>query len=304
MIDRRALDVSSALRATFACALLGCSGAAAETHETTPEPVVANEPVVEQAAPVETPSPLDLLLAELSADEVRTEPLLTPTAALAACPDPVDGDCALASTAVWNAQASQWIVLDVDYSEGGPESVQLVAAAPGTETVLATHAADRAGVGVIRRALRPYARLAAPANLVTEAARVEFSSSEYAPLVALGAPLDGWLLWLSTNDDLDHAEHVLSLVNRADRRTVELSRQPAELTPCDGDGWTCEARPDEDCTAAELRAENRLCVQPRGIDFVGLSDDHASLLVMGIRLVAGDGGEPPHHWVAPITLPL
>jgi hypothetical protein len=259
---------------------------------------VANDPAV----PVG--SPLEMAIAELSADDVRTTPLSTPSASVAACTDPGGDDCMIDSAAVWDPAGLRWIVLEVDGSEGGPEAARLIAATPGGDTVLASHAIDRAGLGVLRRATRPFSRLSAPTDRVSEASSTEFSSSTFATLVALDGPLTGWLLGLSTNDDLDHPEHVLRLLRREDGLEVELARRAAELTPCDGDGWTCAAHPDAaECTAAELRAEGRLCVQPQSIGFVGLSDDGSSLLVLGIRIVAGDGGYPAHHWVVSMVLP-
>ena len=225
-------------------------------------------------------------------------------ASVAACRAPPealrdDEHCALESTAAWDARTERWIVLDVDFSEGGPEHWALSSETASEARELGRGGVDRAGLAALPRATRGMERLAAPTSLVRRAATTEFSINAYAPLVELDGALDGWLLHLSTNADLDHPEHVLSLVRAADGQRVELGRRRAELSSCDGDGWTC-GDDGHDCEADELRREGRLCVEPLGISLVALSPDGRSLLVQGTRQVAGHGGYPPHHWVAAI----
>ena len=132
---------------------------------------------------------------------------------------------------------------------------------------------------------------------MTGSARRSFSIVELPVLVSLGGALAGSHLWIETSTDLDHPEHILTRVDGATR--VELGRRVAELAPCDGDGWYCEADPDHDCTPAQLRAEGRLCVAPVGIDGVAIAG--GTLVVVGTVAVAGHGGYPPFHWVVPLT---
>ena len=224
----------------------------------------------------------------------------TPRTALDDCPAPASTSedalidfyegCVIRPMAIRERDA--WLVLRTNSSEGGIEQVFLHRARPGAaDEVVVTGALEPELLRRVRTTLSR-ARSSVP-SIVTGSASVEFSLSAYPVLVALGAPLEGSLLFLETTLDLDHPEHVLRLVRR-DGTELELARQPARLTPCDGDGWSCHDGNDDDCAPEELRAEQRLCVEPRSIDSVHVSG--RELLVIGTVIVAGDGGYPSFDW--------
>jgi hypothetical protein len=224
----------------------------------------------------------------------------TPRNALDGCPAPASTSedalidfhegCVIRPMAIRERDA--WLVLRTDSSEGGIEGVFLHRARPGAaDEVVVTGALAPELLGRVRTGLSR-SRASVP-SIVASTASVEFSLSVYPVLVALGAPLEGSLLFLETTIDLDHPEHVLRLVQRDGTERV-LARQPAALVPCDGDGWWCHDGNDEDCSAAELRAEQRLCVEPWSIDSVHVSG--RELLVIGTVIVAGDGGYPSFDW--------
>jgi hypothetical protein len=186
-------------------------------------------------------------------------------------------------------------VLDVDASEGGSESFVLLTARPDGETELARGTFDRAGRARLTQASHRWRSVTPPTDRIGASARQEFSSSGLVALASLTPPLEGEL-WLHTSTDLDHPEHTLTWI-RPDGSRVELGRRAASLGPCDGDGMTCAATGWEDCTMEQMRAENRLCVLPVGMNSVLLAPDGASIAILGTVAVAGDGGYPPFHWV-------
>jgi hypothetical protein len=198
--------------------------------------------------------------------------------------------CVLPPMAVRERDA--WLVLRTDRSEGGIERILVLRARAGAEdeTVVSSELTPEV-LGRVRTALAR-ARASAP-SIVTATASEEFSLSVYPVLAQLGAPLDGSLLFLETTTDLTHPEHVLRLV-RADGTAIELARGAASLVPCDGDGWSCHDGNDDDCAPEDLRAEQRLCVEPWSIDSVHVAG--RELLVIGTVIVAGDGGYPSFHW--------
>src|SRR5690606_7664275 len=98
---------------------------------------------------------------------------------------------------------------------------------------------DAAGIEALRAALAPYAALRPPEDLVREEAIADFSLNAYAPLVLLGAPLEGWMLHVETTD-LDTSEHVLHLSRCDGSERHVLGRRAAGQGPCDGAGWYCE----------------------------------------------------------------
>lgn len=200
--------------------------------------------------------------------------------------------CEIGSVAGWDASAGRWLILELDRSEAEIERARLVAASPeGDEVRVSGEWSPMLASEMLPRIEHVHAPVV---SIVRARALESFSIVEYATLVELAEPLAGWHLHLATNRDLDRPEHVLALIDPSGRR-IELARRTAELGPCDGDGYFCEAREDE-CTPAELRAEGRLCVQPLGIDDVAVRD--GTLLVMGTGARAGHGGAPAFHWVA------
>lgn len=214
----------------------------------------------------------------------------------ASCPPFVDDvswyeECEVQDTLARTPEG--WLLLTSDRSEGGLETLFVHL----DHREIFTGGFDGDSVDRVRELFAGHSD-AAPANVITEVAGAEFSLNEYAPLVGLGGPLTPWLLWLEPVQDLDRPEWVLWLIARDDLTKHELARRPANVTPCDGGGWYCG--PDEDeCTAAQLRAEGRLCVQPIGIDVVAVHE--GSLALMGTRQVAGHGGYPPMHWVVQLS---
>lgn len=235
-------------------------------------------------------------------EAVEPSPARTPRAASSECPPPANASeeamadfyeqCVLPPMAVRERDA--WLVLRTDRSEGGIERVFVLRARAGAEdeTVVSSELTPEV-LGRVRTALAR-ARASVP-SIVTATASEEFSLSVYPVLAQLGAPLEGSLLFLETTTDLSHPEHILRLV-RADGTDVELARSAASLVPCDGDGWSCHEGADEDCTPEDLRAEERLCVEPWSIDSVHVAG--RELLVIGTVIVAGDGGYPSFHWAA------
>lgn len=301
-----------ALRSTIAVMCLGCGGAPPASVEPAPTTVTTNadpapiegEPASPVGAMAPDPGPrLDVLLATTpEPDPLGPWPAIG--GALATCPPPRGASddamgefyegCLVRSMASWDDREHRWTILDVHASEGGIERiVVLTATADGESEVLATDLSP-AALQRLRSVLRR-AR-GRSANLVTEVVLTDFSLGQYAPLVSLGGPLAGMRLYLETIADLDAPEHVLWLLDASGGRT-ELSRRPAEHTPCDGGGWWCEAAgaEEEECTPQQLRAEGRLCVEPWGIE--GVAAAEGTLVVLGTRQVAGHGGYPPFHWV-------
>lgn len=298
-------------------ALLGCGGARVADRS-------ATEAVTEAGVTEADVAEADVADAEAWEDEERSDPPTQPTveallAALApssgrpwvalsdamdTCPAPRDqsddamldwyGSCGIPQVAGWDARRRRWLVLDAAYSEGGLEAVTLVAASPTTDTVLLSSELGPDLISQLATRLRPHT--VAAVNLITERADTTFSLSEFTVLVTLGGDLSGSHLYLETVVDLDHPQHVLWLLSPSGQR-IELARQPARYTACDGDGWYCEATgaEGEDCTPEELRAEGRLCVEPWSIH--GVAAEGGTLIVLGTRIVAGDGGYPAFHWV-------
>ncbi|MFO0710240.1 MAG: hypothetical protein U0353_10395 [Sandaracinus sp.] len=276
-------------------------GSTAPTAPESPEPAASEPTIASSTAPQSTPT-----IAELRGTlaAVTPSPPRAPRAALADCPPPSDASddalqafsesCSIRPMAMRERDA--WLVLRADSSEGGVESVFVMRTRPGEddETVVGGALAPTL-LPQVRAALRR-ARTSAR-SIVARAATTQFSLSEYPVLVELGAPLDGALLFLETTVDLAHPEHILRFVG-ADGTEVELGRADATLVACDGDGWTCHQGADEgdDCTADDLRAEGRLCVEPWSIDSVHVSG--RELLVIGTVIVAGDGGYPSFHWAS------
>lgn len=295
-----------------ALALSACGGASegAPPARDAPRPIAHAEaappPEEDRAQATASPDPLDALIMGLeppepasSAASATRAPRTLAEALVGCTANPAEDEyCAMTSVAAFDAATSRWIVLDIDVSEGGPESAWLGVVTPSEEEVVYQGNLTPRRLAAARRALTSQrSSLPLATNLVNERSVVEFSINAYAPLASLSGPLDGWLVQLETVVDLDHPEHVLRLIRRSSREAIELARRAAPRTSCDGDGFYCEAHEDEPCTEDELRAEDRLCVQPFGIDRVWLSSDRATLLVGGTMQVAGHGGYPPFHWV-------
>lgn len=222
---------------------------------------------------------------------------------LARCPDADAEGCIVLRAAGYDAATREWVVLDLDASEGGVESFRLVGASHTAERVVLEGALDRPQAAALRRALRRYGALALPRTLVRAVAETEHSLNTYAPLVALEG---GAVLWIETR--YEPPEHVLHLMRRdgagdrvLDRRSA--SRVPChpelghpELGQCAGDDG---AQDEERCTDEALASRGELCVEPLSIEHVLRSPDGSSLLVLGTRQVAGHGGYPQYHWIVP-----
>lgn len=206
--------------------------------------------------------------------------------------------CGIGTTMAYDADRGLWVVLAVDRGEGGPEAFTLHEATAAGSREVFSGPVEPAAIDSLRSRLAPLGALPAPTNIVTSCALAEYSLGAYVPLVGLGGPLEGWLLYLETTEDLDRPEHVLWLVSSDGARRHELGRRPAQTGPCDGGGYHCEAT-DSECSAAELRAEGRLCVEPAGIELVAVADD--ALALLGGIVVAGHGGYPSFFWV--VALP-
>jgi hypothetical protein len=266
-----------------------------------PEPAPTAQPPVEADA---VPS-LDTLVGEL--EPVRLGDGGTALGSLLRCPN-IYEDCSLASRAAYDESARRWVSLEVEFGEGTAESVRLALVTPGERTVVYDHDLEgddafRVNLRPLVRAMRPYAALTTARSIVTETAYATFSLNTYTVLAALADPLAGKLLYLETSTDLDDPVAILWLVDRGTLEKTELARRPTRRAPCDGDGYYCDAHADTDmpCTAEELRAEGRLCVEPLGIGTVAVAPDRSSLFVLGIRQVAGHGGYPPFSWA--VALP-
>ncbi len=180
----------------------------------------------------------------------------------------------------------------------GVERLRLARVTPTTTEVLFEDEPSPEATAALRTRLREHRRATRPNELVRERATATFSLDEYAPLVGLGAPLDRWLLFVETTNDLDRPEHVLHLIARDGSARHELARRPAPLGPCDGGGYYCERTQDE-CDEAGLRAEGRLCIQPASLAHVAVAD--GTLALLGGVHVAGHGGYPATSWV--VALP-
>lgn len=195
-----------------------------------------------------------------------------------------------------------WQALQIDWEEGGPGQVHLVVGDARRRRERIGGDVTPARVEAIRAALG--APGIQPArDRVGRGIPVEFSLGSHHPLVELEGT--GWLLWLETVDDLDAPEWVAWLVSPDGRTRHQLARRPADLGPCDGGGYWCEATGAE-CDAAGLRAEGRLCVLPLGVRRVAIHE--RSLALLGSVMVAGHGGMPGLTWflrapLAPDTTP-
>jgi len=247
---------------------------------------------------------LDALLPELAPSP--TERVGALSSALTSCPAPRDADddalaryydeCRIGST--FARERDAWIVLEVSHSEAGVERLRLSRVLPTTNERLFDDEPTPEATAALRARLREHRRAARPDELVRERATATFSLDEYAPLVGLGAPLERWLLFVETTNDLDRPEHVLHLIARDGSARHELARRAAPLGPCDGGGYYCE-RTQEECDEAGLRAEGRLCIQPASVAHVAVAD--GTLALLGGVHVAGHGGYPAFSWV--VALP-
>lgn len=277
------------------------------TAETEASPAASPPPPTIEASPAAPPPAhptLDALLPELASSP--TERVGALSSALARCPAPRGADdealsiyydeCRIGST--FGRERDAWIVLEVSHSEAGVDRLRLARVTPTTNDVLFEGEPSPEATTALRTRLRDHRRAARPNELVRERATASFSLDEYAPLVGLGAPLDRWLLFVETTNDLDRPEHVLHLIARDGSARHELARRPAPLGPCDGGGYYCERTQDE-CDEAGLRAEGRLCIQPASIAHVAVAD--GTLALLGAVHVAGHGGYPATSWV--VALP-
>lgn len=279
----------------FLVLLLACGSPATPVEEPAPPIAEAPAPIEEPPAPEPEPPPSPLAALIESMAETQPEPAgRTFATALDGCRRVDADECTIETLTGFDG--GRWLVLEADRGEAGVESAALLrVAVSGDDEVIAGGPLDARMLASIRRALGRFRSQPVVPSLVRARATAEWSITQYAPLVALGAPLEGWLLYLETIENLDAPEHVLRLVKRDLSETIELARRTAPHTPCDGDMWFCDAHEGE-CTAAELRAEDRLCVQPFGIERVALAPDRATLFVGGTRAVAGHGGYPPFHY--------
>jgi len=244
---------------------------------------------------------LESLSARLSPVHVRPGPSLQ--ASVEACPPPTGtGDdafldwyeaCGIGSALMHSRDGARWVGLAVDFSEGGPEGFVLWERRGRRERELLHGEVDPANVARLLQHAGRTTRLVTARSLVRATATTYYSLNEYPALVELGPPLEAWRVWLETTDDLDRPEWVLWLF-APDGARHELARREAEVGPCDGGGWWCEETGDE-CDAAGLRAENRLCVLPASVTLVALAGRHLGIL--GGVQVAGHGGYPPFHWI-------
>lgn len=282
----------------------------AETAEPLPTEPTAEVVPAAPAAPEPPPEPppahptFDALLPELASSPAERVGVLS--SALASCPAPRGADddalsiyydeCRIGST--FARERDAWVVLEVSHSEAGVERLRLARVTPTTTEVLFEDEPSPEATAALRTRLREHRRATRPNELVRERATATFSLDEYAPLVGLGAPLDRWLLFVETTNDLDRPEHVLHLIARDGSARHELARRPAPLGPCDGGGYYCERTQDE-CDEAGLRAEGRLCIQPASIAHVAVAD--GTLALLGGVHVAGHGGYPATSWV--VALP-
>jgi hypothetical protein len=281
----------------------------AETAEPLPTEPTAEVVPAAPAAPEPPPEPppahptFDALLPELASSPAERVGVLS--SALASCPAPrADDDalsiyydeCRIGST--FARERDAWVVLEVSHSEAGVERLRLARVTPTTTEVLFEDEPSPEATAALRTRLREHRRATRPNELVRERATATFSLDEYAPLVGLGAPLDRWLLFVETTNDLDRPEHVLHLIARDGSARHELARRPAPLGPCDGGGYYCERTQDE-CDEAGLRAEGRLCIQPASLAHVAVAD--GTLALLGGVHVAGHGGYPATSWV--VALP-
>jgi hypothetical protein len=299
--------------------LAACTSAGATRGAETAEPIPTAPtadvaPAAPSAAePPPTPPPaapppahptLEALLPELASSPAERVGVLS--SALERCPAPRGtGDdalsiyydeCRIGST--FGRERDAWVVLEVSHSEGGVERLRLARVTPTTSEVLFEDEPSPEATAALRTRLRDHRRAARPNELVRERATASFSLDEYAPLVGLGAPLERWLLFVETTNDLDRPEHVLHLIARDGSARHELARRPAPLGPCDGGGYYCERTQDE-CDEDGLRAEGRLCIQPASIAHVAVAD--GTLALLGSVHVAGHGGYPATSWV--VALP-
>ncbi len=226
-----------------------------------------------------------------------TQPMPSPRQAVDGCP-PFEGRgapgyewferCQLRETLA--RTQTGWLAFQVDWDEGGPESLHLVEgdSSGSTERVGGDVTPHR--VEAVRRALVSD-RVHPVRDRVGQAVHVTFSLGGYDPLVELEGTES--LLWLETTQDLDDPEWVLWLVSRDGESRRELGRRTARLGACDGGGYWCEATQAE-CDDEGLRDEGRLCVLPLGIARVATNG--RELAMLGSIMVAGHGGMPGLTW--------
>ncbi len=86
--------------------------------------------------------------------------------------------CTLPRTAAHDDARGLWIVLDVDYSEGGMESFALFEASATSSTPIVEGSADPADTRRLSRSIARLSSLTVAPNLVTGIATTELSLNE------------------------------------------------------------------------------------------------------------------------------
>ncbi len=211
--------------------------------------------------------------------------------------DPFGFVCTVQFTGALDSQG-RFIVLVPESELSGHTRANVVRDDGNSRRTLLSFEAFGAPLPALRRRLRRYGRLAIAPNLITARAYLSFASIPYPALVALAAPLEGWVLWYETTglEDREERLHLMRADGSDDRI---LATQEAPVGPCDGGGYWCEINNtdhDAECTNAMLEAEGRLCVLPTEIAHVAVAPN-GLLLVMGNLLTAVHDDAPlPTHW--------
>lgn len=202
----------------------------------------------------------------------------------------------------WDRRRRRFVILEVDASEGGPDRARVILATPSSRSEVYAGEIGEAGFPGLDRALRPYLRGPVLPDITRETSAEQFSLNSYAPLVSLGAPLDGRVIYVQVQPTQAGADNVLYLAASDGRGAIELARTPAG----DGDNqsdWWCEGAVDNACTPELLRALGRWVPLPIGIDHVVLSPNGRWLAVLGTVQVPGHGGYPSVSFVVEVPAP-
>lgn len=192
--------------------------------------------------------------------------------------------------------ADGWVRVHMDYSEGGPESFELVVTSRGEQQSVMRG-------GPFPSHLRCLAAVLSglpgdtPPNLASNPTTSTFSLNTYPGSVELSGPFQGARLSVEFRLVGTRGQARLTLT-RGDA-TLHLGTLEVGATACPEVSEPVCFLDEDDCSLARLQEAGELCPQPFSLNAVYYAG--GELAIAATRQVAGHGGYPPEWHVVPLS---